>query len=400
MNLSAYKLAGLVLFPYVLMQIKELWKSAPIKLIILNITYLGILAIVYGHIIPWVDETGLKAGRDVPQWRSIIHMGSMGLEYTSTIYLAMQFKHVKNALLSLKVMSIGAFASFIAAVIENFAKFDFYSFFTAQPATYIENRMKGFNYEPRGFGQTVIYGAISALSYGLFHNKKYLILVPFLLAGLFVLTLSTSGIILFVVGFTTFLVLFFLTSNLKLKRIFQISGVVLLLGCGLFYVKKDKILHHFSERWFLYQDTKFVEKFEVLDAAALNFLFQNPKHLVVGTGPGLVMVPVGKKYMVRQDHLMWPDGLVALPHMGGVLVLSNGGILGVILWFLPILYCLRRAFYTLRENKNDPFKLPILIGATFIMLYLFQIRYPFYLGYAMLLGFNFAKEEGILPESK
>jgi hypothetical protein len=213
--------------------------------------------------------------------------------------------------------------------------------------------------------------------------------------------MSTAGIIVLLVGLFSFFGYFFLFTRFNLKSIIAPALSIIVISSGLALYKKDNLLAHLKDRPYLYERKSVIEKFEVLDAAALNFLAKNPIHLIFGTGPGLITIPTGKKYLVREDVLQWPNGLVALPHMGGVLQLSNGGLLGVILWLLPIFMMTKRALASLRKGHDKQYIFPIVLSLTILTMYVFQLRYTYYFGYALLLGYymrthdNQSKEESL-----
>jgi hypothetical protein len=210
--------------------------------------------------------------------------------------------------------------------------------------------------------------------------------------------MSTAGIIVLLVGLFSFFGYFFLFTRFNLKSIIAPALSIIVISSGLALYKKDNLLAHLKDRPYLYERKSVIEKFEVLDAAALNFLAKNPIHLIFGTGPGLITIPTGKKYLVREDVLQWPNGLVALPHMGGVLQLSNGGLLGVILWLLPIFMMVKKAFISLRKGYDKRYIFPIVLSLTILTMYIFQLRYTYYFGYAVLLGYYMKRNDIELKE--
>lgn len=397
MNLTAFKLTGLVLIPYVLTNFKLLFRSIAFRILLGLCVYYLFLGLIYGHIFPWVDETGLKAGRDIPQWRSIIYLGSMALELSTTLYLAIQFSEIKNILLSIRSITLAAIISSIAAWLEYILHFDFYSFFTSQSAVFIPHRMKGLNYEPRGFAQLCSYSSVlSSLMY--MYTKEKLFIFPFLigLSSLFFLTFSATGIIILLVGITYSLFLFF-AGDFKLPRIFYKFILVISLSIPLMimFIPKNKLnffSHHLSERSYLLKPGSFVSKLEVFDAAATNFLTKNPVHLFFGTGPGLISIPIGTKYIIDRDRGSWNKGIVALPHMGIVLLISNGGIVGFTLWLLMIIFCIRD-YINLKNKHNEEYGTLIFsLFILFVFLYLLQIRLFYYIGLAIGLGWGLPRE--------
>ena len=395
MNLTAFKMCGLILTPYLIKNYKDFLSSTAVRLMIVNVIYLGILGLIFGHLAPWVDPTGLKGGRDVPQWRSVIHLGSMGLELFTTLYLAKQFQEIQNILLSLKTLIFGALGSAAGAVMELLFQFDFYGFFTHQAKVIWPGRMKGFNYEPRGFAQCQAYGIILSLFFIRDSVKIYFSLITIFLLSIFYLSMSTTGIIVLAVGLIIPFLNFFYDEfkNKNYKKIGLILAAHLLIFTVIIAftpkAKMQKIKAHHSERNFIAKKSSIVSKLEVFDAAAANFLIQNPKYLIFGTGPGLVSIPVGKEYLLDRDKNFWSNGIVALPHMGAMLMISNGGLIGLALWIAIILICIKSYFEKHRLEVGSKEKLVFLVFLTLVGLYLIQIRYLYYIGLAIGLSFTF-----------
>lgn len=389
MNLTAFKLAGLVLIPYILLHFKTLLKSNAFKILLIFCGYHAILGLYFGHINPWIDPTGLKSGRDVPQWRSIIFLGSMALELSSMLYFAIQFRDQRKIILAIKTFIASSLCSSIAAQIELITQFDFYAFFTAKEKVYIPNRMKGFNYEPRGFAQTSAYSIILS-SFLILFQRRWIYLIP-ILAGFYstlVLTFSATGVIILLVGiFIVSLVYVIKTSSFNLKKVsLGLACSSLILSIFYFSLPKNKISFissHIKDRSYLFESGSLIDKLEVFDGAAVNFLTQNPKYLLFGTGPGLVSIPVGTKYILDKDIKDWSGGLVALPHMGLILLISNVGIVGLALWLAIFLVALK----DLREKPRNSL-LDVLILFTLSILYLLQVRLIFYFALSLAISFK------------
>ena len=75
-----------------------------------------------------------------------------------------------------------------------------------------------------------------------------------------------------------------------------------------------------------------VSGLEVFDGAAVAFFYNHPEYLALGTGPNLVNIPASV-YVSQYQRLIFPYGLVSTPHMGLIKMVSNGGIVYVLLQF-------------------------------------------------------------------
>lgn len=388
MNLTAIKLAGITLIPYVLINLKTLIKLKEIKLLLIHFALLCILGLVYGHIIPWEDLTGLKGGRDIPQWRSIIHLGSIFLEWNVVFYLSMQFVKIERFYRTVNIILIALTVNCIFGFVESYFKIDFYHFFTEGYHMLVKNRMRGLSYEPRGLAQICVFGI--SLTLGTLHLRKwYINLGILLLLGIstFVFNISVSAIVI-LAACIGFLIAYKLIANLKLiKKYLNYKRVIIALVAvfvSIFiigtYVKSNKLLmEHLEKRSYILKGKGIAQKLEVFDAAAMNFLLNNPKHLILGAGPGLISVPASS-YILERDKEDWTH-IVALPHLGLILQLANGGLIGLAI-FLAMLYI------SIKNIKNkDIF---IFVGITFVF-YLLQIRPIFFIGLALAIGNSYQR---------
>jgi hypothetical protein len=402
MNLTAFKMTGIIVIPYLFKNYKQLISSNAVKVCLLHILYLAILGLILGHIIPWEDATGLKSGRDIPQWRSIVHMGSIILEISATFYLALQFIEIKKIYLSLKAIMFGALASIVASVIELFFHFDFYHFFTAKKEVFIKNRMKGLNYEPRGFAQTSSYLII--LSTYFLNNSPY-IYGAFILASLSAyvyLTMSATGTIVLISGLII-PIAYLLIHEKFTKKLQQILFILVFTVFGLiiysFLYPNDKstsIKDHLEERSYILTKNDLSSKLEVFDSAAVIFYQKNPKYLFFGTGPGLISTPIGRKYLHEKDRNTWNKGFIALPHMGIILLISNGGIVGLTLWLIMISVCVKGFRKKAFQLNNKDYKLLFFIFINLVLIYLIQIRYLYYIGLAIGFSSTFKNNEKLI----
>jgi hypothetical protein len=390
MNLTAVKMFGVVAFPFLLREFKYFFKETSFKIILIQFLYLSLLGVYFGWISPWVDTTGIRSGKDLPHLRFIVHLGSIALELSAALYMAKCFSN--NAQLiktSLKFFVIASTTSSIAAIIENYLRFDFYSFFTGQPAVYITDRMKGFNYEPRGLSQSCAFSLIILFTFFRDLKKLSLISVPILLLGGYVYTYSTAGKITVILGITLAVILkiihLFKKGKYKTAILITIPVLIIPILASTFVSKKEinsKTIT-FLKKSHLVKETGIINKLEVFDYASANFLDKNKQFLLQGVGPGLIYLPA-TDYLTPELRGIWKDGFNALPHMGSVLLLSNGGIINFSLWitlFILIFFTiLKKNFYT----PNNVFNIVFIIA----ILYLFQIRPIYLLGLAVGLSFT------------
>jgi hypothetical protein len=81
-----------------------------------------------------------------------------------------------------------------------------------------------------------------------------------------------------------------------------------------------------------------VDGLEVFDASAVLFLWDNPEHLLLGAGPGLVSLPASD-YVPMRAQPTYGNRIDSIPHMGFFQTLANTGVVGLLLWFAAALAC-------------------------------------------------------------
>lgn len=400
MNLTAIKLAGLVLTPYIFKNIKSLTSSKESKLFLSLYLLMAATGIIFGHITPWTDDILLRSGRDIPQWRSILHLGSQVLELNVGLFLALKIQKKSNRDFFIRSILIALIIQGLSMILEftlsrTDLHFDFYHFFTGGRAYHVLKRMRGFSYEPRGAAQVCAYGILFTLIYPFNSLKNKLTAISIFTISGFALTFSMTGFLTLFGGLGILTITLILLHFLKIKSIkkhylksltYTLLSISLVLTTLINFFPKaiewEAWKNNFRKRAFILQSNDVVGRFEVLDAAALNFFKHNPKYLPFGAGPGLVSIPA-TKYVLPKDKQDFPGPLLALPHMGAVLLISNAGIAGLTIWLLFFIFVFKRYLNILNYDKS--YLLSFFIYTLFMLLYLLQIRYFYLIG----IGFAF-----------
>ncbi|OFZ16572.1 MAG: hypothetical protein A2X86_12310 [Bdellovibrionales bacterium GWA2_49_15] len=388
MNLTALKLFGAIALPYLILNRKQLWNLWAVKVLAIYFLYLCLVGLWFGHIFPWHDPTGFKSGRDIPQWRSIIHLGSFFLEAMAVLYLSLHLRDEKNKKNVAFTIIIGAATSSLAAIVEQFTQYNFYTFFTGHIMTFVPERVHGFNYEPRGLSQIASYGILvffCLLGYVKRQTYFLLFLMPLMILAGFCYNISMTGVITLFVGLVIILLArlkFLLTHLFKRTSLITVLILAIVVSGSLYWIS-EKRLHsyyvHYDARDYLVRSQTLTEKLEVFDAAAVNFFAQNSKYSIFGAGPGLVSIP-SSAYILKRDQGAWPNGITALPHMGAILQFSNGGFLGLAIWLYFFFVIIRE---NLRKQTLGDIQPYPLITILCLLLYLLQIRYLFLVGLGM-----------------
>ncbi|NDG86303.1 MAG: hypothetical protein EBX52_14840, partial [Proteobacteria bacterium] len=240
-------------------------------------------------------------------------------------------------------------------------------------------------YEPRGLAQNLAY-ALLTLPFVPGGRLKYLAVPLFLFTG-FGFSFSYTGILVLLSGLGLLVITRFLcksrgTGGSTRSWLAGLIAVPLLLALTLSFLPRSS-KDYIAARFNYLSEKGFAEKFEVFDAAAINFFMHHPEHLVLGTGPGLIYLPASE-YIVERDKPIWGHRFDALPHMGSVLVISNTGLAGLALLAIPFLIALGR-----RLRRPDDL---LFLGSALFGLFFVQIRYYSLFGIAALLS---KSEDGV-----
>ena len=141
---------------------------------------------------------------------------------------------------------------------------------------------------------------------------------------------------------------------------FVAAAVALLLVFGRDLAVAASWITNLSERFTLRQAVDvatrtpvevFAQFLDIFDYTAFMVLAASPLAVLIGVGPGLVMLP-GSAFIPSDPRWAWVvetnEGITSLPTMGILVEWSNGGILMVLLWIAFAVACWR-AFSDMAE---------------------------------------------------
>jgi len=402
LNLSAFKLAGFILIPYIIKDYKLLLTSKPFKILLVYFLYLCLLGCYFGIINPWVDPIKIRVFKDLSLARSILHLGSLFLELIVILYLSLNFKKNENIDHFFYAVFAGILFINFGAILEYFFRIDLYKFFTnGSPMLLMFDRPRGFTYEPRGLAQNTAIGILLSYFYiNHIKNKKFLfIFIPLFLIIIYfglIKAMSTTGYITLFLGTITIFIsqLYLKQISLNKKTICIFFSIIVLFPSIYFLMPEQtqkRYIKHFTTRNSLLLKTELIERFEDQEAAAINFFIQNPRYSFLGTGPGLIYIPSVAYRIDKYLHIDTDKNnqFNYLPHMGSILQFSNSGIIGCIFLFFLIRLCILE----LKKTKKDYLSIFLLLTT----LYFFQIRLIYYAGLALGLSrtFNFKKRNDL-----
>jgi hypothetical protein len=395
MNLSAVLIFGIAVLPYLWIKRNHWISHVELRWVA---TWLGLLALLgfyYGHISPWPDLTHLRTLKDLPGMRSILHFGRTLLEWAVVLFLVIELEKDPRTVFRAytKALFFSSLVLAVSALAESLFQIDFYHFFTGGRDLLLPDRPRGFAYEPRGLSQNLAY-ALLMLPFVTLGRLKYLAIPLFLFIG-FGFSFSYSGMLVLISGVCILLCLRLLMKNafsLGSPKLWFSGALGLMLALSLtFKALPDDSKNYIATRFQYLSEGGFADKFEVFDAASINFFMHQPRHLILGTGPGLIYLPASE-YIVERDKEIWGNKFEALPHMGLVLLVSNMGLVGLLLFMMPLVAAIKR-----KSREPD---ILLLIGVLFLGLYLIQIRYYFLFGAAVLLCRRSLDDKPLVYETK
>ncbi len=380
-NLPAILILGMVAIPYLWSERQTFKNNLALKVFGVYLAYLAVLGIYHGFIFPWPDLTGVRSIKDQAQCRAMLHFGRTCCEWLATLYLMVRIeKEERRTLFTfLKSTFICSVILCISALLERTFQLDFYHFFTGGRALLLDNRPRGFDYEPRGLSQSLGY-AVLLMPFYPFRKWKYA-LIPVFLFFAFLYTVSFSGLVVLFSGIVLYSFVFFAKDSHAFaqyrSKVFATFGGIIILTLLIIPFIPEKGRGHIDERFNYLFRSGLAEKFEIADSATINFYIHHPKYFWLGTGPGLVYLP-GSAYIIDRDKPIWGNQFNNLPLTGLILILANSGLLGLFLYVSGLIVAIRNRW---RGSLNV-----LLIGFCLSGLYFVQIKYFFVFGFACLLA--------------
>lgn len=360
-NLPAARLTGLLLLPRMIQLLPIVSRTLPGRALIIQYGYLIFLGILFGFIFPWPDFGVVRMFNQSAPGRASIYLVRTAADISLAFFVAQQLVKLKRPDIIIRYILVGTSVAALAGVLEYITHFDFYGAITGLRAYSTEFRMRGFNFEPRALGLIAVYGMLlSLVLYSRRHSWRLLALIGLHAVALF-LASSTSAIIVFAVAATALFVF-----DRRYRTTTFILLVLLGLALGGLVVSQSQYLLRFEENARQRLTTDRIEdqpetlvenialRIDVLDGPPLLFLVSNPWYLLFGTGPGLVSLPA-QAYIPDYAYLerIREAGVNTPPTSGGLLEVSNAGIIGLMLWFIICLSSLKAFNYLAKRGKPE-----------------------------------------------
>jgi hypothetical protein len=242
-------------------------------------------------------------------------------------------------------LAVGSVFSALGLFLEMLSRIDIYYFFTGWDPRVIGPRPRGFNREPRIAAYACTIGLLVLLLPTLKINiRKRFAAIAVVFAG-FYCAASVSGALLLAAGLVVLSGFYgyyrheFKNESKLLGRsiafLFAAAVVSMLIlpNNGWHYAIRSKKEAYWDSKptAVLYPyPNKFLAYFEQFDAGAIDFFVENPRHVLFGTGPGLITLPASFRQKMDSG-----------PQIGVIHLISNFGIIGLALWLFMLLLMLR-----------------------------------------------------------
>lgn len=347
-SFSATKISGLVVAPYVLWHARDIWRTRPGKWLASVVLLLITMGVLYGYISPWPDGSGERSWRYLSQGRSVLSFGTIMCELMAGLYVGIRLSKRQGLRYLIAGLLAGAVFASVGMVLERVMAVDFYYLFTHWDPRELSSRPRGFNYEPRGAGYSATVGLLLLLSpLERLRLKWRAVLIACVYVG-FHFAASVSAVFMLVAGVGV-LGLYHRRARLTAKPF--VMGVALIATLATLLTlylpsyhprggrTQNAWQYSTSSKWDEYmRNQRWGSHFEVFDSAAYLYFKANPRHLIFGTGPGLISLPMSPPNL-RLD---------SLPHIGLFLLISNFGIVGLCLW-LTMFEVMVRSLWVRRE---------------------------------------------------
>jgi hypothetical protein len=352
-NLPAARIVGLLYLPYALLIARSWLRLVPAQLWLLGFLYLAALGLVFGFLWPWPDTSGNRPLTMTAPGRAIVYLSRLLADLSLTIFVARELRKPGALLFLGRAFVLGAVISALAGIV-NLLRPGFDPYFAITGLRYLNGiqffRSRGLSFEPRGLGMACVYSLmILIIAPGRITLRRQALIVISLLGIL--VSYSTSSLALFAAGIVTAWI--FISNRTRLLLLGVLLTAVLFAGIGSIMVPQyaamavQTVRHRIDpserlggaepETW----GQAIAYRLDSFDGSALLFLLDQPEYIVIGTGPGMMLLPASDYVPPGIYSLMYPKekGLDGLPTHGPLLELSNGGLLGLTLWLAQIAYC-------------------------------------------------------------
>jgi hypothetical protein len=349
-NLPAGRIVGLLYLPYVLVSAPAWLRLRPAQAWMLNFIYLLALGIAFGYIWPWPDTTGHRPFTMTAPGRTIVYTIRLISDLSLTVFLARELQKPGRIGVLGRAIVLGASLTALAGIFNFMTKIDPYFMITGLRDLAGTQRARGLSFEPRGLGMACAYGLMVLVVMPGHLSWQRQGLLGLNLLGLLA-SYSTSALAIFIAGLAA--AWMFLSNRVRLTLAGLLISMAAFVALAPLVVPEQFEVAVRSVQQRLDPSTGLrteapdnlgeviAYRMDSFDASALLFLWDQPTYALIGTGPGMVLLPASEYVPPGIYRLMYPPerGLDGLPTHGLLLEVSNSGLFGLILWLVQVGSC-------------------------------------------------------------
>jgi hypothetical protein len=356
-NFAAARLVGLLVLPFLPLgafDFQRLLATRPMRILLASLGYLALLGFVYGFLYPWPNEGYLRPFAQTAPGRVLIYSVRLLADLGIALLVARRVMRGTRPDAVLKLILIGTSIAVVGGLAEFVTRIQFYQILTGYPINEIPGRVRGLNFEPRGLGLTMVQGGFIALLWARHRQSRFAMALAIAHFVVLMLAVSASALVAAAFGWLCLLI-FERRARAPLLGFGVVTASVLAL---MLLVGRDLPLvaswvTNLSQRFTLRQaldvatqtPVEILAQFlDIFDYTAFMALMTHPLGVLIGFGPGLVMLP-GSQFIPNDPKWAWVvnsnEGITSPPSMGILLEWSNGGIPMLLLWLALVITCSR-----------------------------------------------------------
>ena len=348
LNFAAARLSGLMILPFLPLgafEFERLLATRPMRFLLAGLGYLALLGVIYGFVYPWPNEGYLRPFVQTSPGRVLVYGIRLLADLGIALFVARRVMRGTRPDEVLRLVLVGTTIAVIGGLLEFVTRIQIYEMLTGFPINEIPGRVRGLNFEPRGLGLTMVQGGFVAFLWS--RHRRSSAAMALAVAHFMVLVLAVSASALATAAFGWLCLLIFDRNARRPLLAFAAAAavaVVLVLLIGKDLPIAVSWVTNLSERFTIRQAVGIATRtpieilarfLDIFDYTAVMALASHPLELLIGFGPGLVMLP-GSKFIPTDPRWSWVvttnEGITSPPTMGILLEWSNGGIPMMLLW--------------------------------------------------------------------
>lgn len=255
----------------------------------------------------------------------------------------------------------------------------------------LSDRFFGFNHEPRALGRNSLFAMI--FMQHLYKSSNNIDIYAKLGRNVAFLSIIISFSLS---TYIAFIIIFAITSLKSLKTLFVTVfsfALLFFVSVKIPYIKNNtipkfnRIILEGKSGGTVFDGPEIFSHFEATNAAYLYFIWENPQHLLFGTGPNLINIAYEKYALIN-----WQEDknyfVSVAPTLGLFRLLARSGILGLVILLIFVFKLKKRILILSRNDVIRQSRLNLLYLSSLLLLMLYNQWFYFVLGYLVYETFS------------